>query len=125
MVREGLFVKDPPTLLGSRCRACESYTFPATTRCPYCYCSQPEVVSLPNVGRIYSFTISRIPAPGYVGPVPYGLGLVELEVGIRVTSLLIADPIEQLAVDAPVRLTLLNVGTADEPALSYAYEVVP
>src|SRR6202045_3055942 len=108
MVGEGLFVKDPPTLLGSRCRACESYTFPATTRCPHCYCSQLEVVSLPNVGRIYSFTISRIPAPGYVGPVPYGLGLVELEVGMLVTSLLVADPIEHLAIGVPVRLVLVD-----------------
>ena len=117
-------MNDPPTLLGGRCQMCAFYSFPATTRCPYCHCSHPEVVSLPNVGRIYTFTISRIPAPGYVGPVPYGLGLVELEVGMLVTSLLVADPIEHLAIGVPVRLVLVDVGTTDEPVLSYAYEVV-
>jgi uncharacterized OB-fold protein len=82
-----------------------------------------QVVRLPTVGTVFSYTISRVSAPGYSGPVPYGFGIVELGSDLRVTSLLGADPIDQLRIGARVHFALVDVGTEDEPVLSYMYEM--
>jgi len=71
------------------------------------------------------FANERVPVPGYSGPVPYGLGVVELPDGIRVNSVLIADPLESLSIGARVRFRLLDVGTAQQPLLSFGYELDP
>jgi uncharacterized OB-fold protein len=123
MVGEGLFALDPPTLLSGRCRDCAQSSFPAASCCPYCRGADVDVVPLPTVGTIYSYTISRITAPGYCGPVPYGYGIVEFDTGIRVATLLNADPIEELKIGALVRFALVDVGTAGDPLLSYTYKL--
>jgi hypothetical protein len=123
LVRDGLFTVDPPALLGGCCQACEQYSFPAAARCPHCRGGHVEVRALPTTGTIYSYTIARVRAPGYLGPVPYGYGLVSLDVGIQVASLLGANPIERLSIGARVRFGLVDVGTAEQPLWSYAYEV--
>jgi uncharacterized OB-fold protein len=123
LVDEGLFSVEPPALLGGHCRDCGQMCFPAAARCPFCRAASVAVTPLPTLGTVYSYTISRIPGPGYRGPVPYGFGLVELGSVIRVASLLNADPIERLRIGARVRFALVNVGTADDPLLSYSYEL--
>jgi uncharacterized OB-fold protein len=125
VVQEGLFRLCPPRLLGMCCRACGQVSFPAAMWCPYCRSSELQSRWLSITGLIFSYTIVRVPVPGYTGPVPYGLGVVELPDGIRVNSVLVADPLESLSVGARVRFRLLDVGTAQEPLLSYGYELDP
>jgi uncharacterized OB-fold protein len=78
---------------------------------------------LSTTGTIFSYTIVRVPVPGYTGPVPYGLGIVELPEGIRISSVLVTESLENLSIGAAVRFCLLDVGTANEPLLSYAYKL--
>jgi uncharacterized OB-fold protein len=80
-------------------------------------------VPLATEGAIYSYTIARFAPPGYVGEVPFGVGIVELPDGIRVASTLIAEPLEELRIGAPVTFRLLEVETEDGPALSFAYAI--
>jgi uncharacterized OB-fold protein len=125
VVDERLFRLCPPKLLGTQCEACERVSFPAAQLCPYCRSNDLRTRWLSDSGNIFSYTIVRIPVPGYAGQVPYGLGVVELPDGIRVASVLVADPLEALSVGAPVHFRLVDVGTTDEPLLSYAYELDP
>lgn len=119
----GLLRLCPPRLLGAHCQTCDRVSFPAAQWCPYCRSAELESRWLSTTGTIFSYTIVRIPVPGYTGPVPYGLGVVELPEGIRINSALVADPLEALSIGAPVRFCLLDVGNADEPLLSYGYKL--
>jgi uncharacterized OB-fold protein len=125
VVQDGLFRLCPPRLLGTSCRACGRLSFPAAKWCPHCRSPELESRWLSTTGRIFSYTIVRIPVPGYTGPVPYGLGIVDLPDGIRVNSVLVAERLESLSVGARVRFCLLDVGTAEQPLLSYGYELDP
>jgi uncharacterized OB-fold protein len=79
---------------------------------------------LATEGTVFSYTIVRVPVPGYAGPVPYGLGVVELPDGIRVNTMLVAEPLETLSIGAPVRIRLVQVGTEQNPLLSYGFALV-
>ena len=94
MVRDGLFTDgDAPALLGSRCAACGAHHFPRHDTCPYCAAEGPLPAQLGGAGRLWAWTAVTAAPPGYRGPVPYGVGVVELEEGIRViTHLTVSDP---------------------------------
>jgi uncharacterized OB-fold protein len=123
LVADGLFELSPPRLLGARCVECDRASFPRETRCPHCRSTDLKPLPLSTTGTVFSYTIVRVPVPGYTGPVPYGLGVVELPDGIRVNSTLVAEPLEALRIGVPVRARLVDVGTAQAPLLSYAFEM--
>ncbi len=84
---EGWFRMDPedPRLLGTRCRSCETYFFPAETvycRNPRCGGTEFEEVPLSRRGTLWSFTNNCYPPPApYVAPEPfepYAIAAVEL-----------------------------------------------
>jgi uncharacterized OB-fold protein len=80
-------------LLGSVCDACGRHHFPRAETCPYCGRPGSRPVDLPRTGRLWAWTAVTTPPPGYQGEVPYGFGVVELPVGLRViTRLTEADP---------------------------------
>jgi uncharacterized OB-fold protein len=94
MVREGLFTDgETPALLGSRCAACGAHHFPRHDTCPYCAEEGPLPTQLGDAGLLWAWTAVTAAPPGYQGPVPYGVGVVELPEGIRViTHLTVSDP---------------------------------
>lgn len=94
LVRDGLFTDaDPPALLGSHCAHCGATNFPRTDTCVYCATDAPEPVELSRAGTLWAWTAITAPPPGYLGDVPYGVGVVELPEGVRViTRLTESDP---------------------------------
>jgi hypothetical protein len=105
-----------PALLGSRCRGCGTYAFPAAQRhCgnPDCVAQEFETVELSRRGKIWSYTDARYqPPPPYVAAdpyVPFCLAAVELAAeqlvvmgqvvpGVTVDDLSVGDEVE-LVVD--------------------------
>ena len=99
-VVEGLFIETDagPRLLGTRCTVCGSHYFPRTPRCtnPKCRSDRVEDAMLGPKGKLFSYTVQHYAPPApfrYELPFqPYGVGLVELEQGLRVVGLLKMDP---------------------------------
>lgn len=103
---------DHPALLGSRCRACATVSFPRQQLlCPNPACDSTEFdqVELSRRGRIWSYTDARYqPPPPYVAADPYqpfALAAVELAeeklvvlgqmaTGVTVDDLHIGDEVE-------------------------------
>jgi uncharacterized OB-fold protein len=122
-VREGLFGTDPPALTGGRCTACRSLSFPRRSWCPDCQSTSIEDVALSTTGVVYTCTVVHMAPPGYLGEAPYAYGVVELPEGLRVTSTLLADDLDAIGVGAPVAFELLELGSGEDRALSFAYRV--
>jgi uncharacterized OB-fold protein len=111
-IKEGLFdsFEDGPHLIGSRCRECEEVRFPANPFCPRCCRETTEQIPLSQRGVLYSFTIQRFkPPPPFRGAepfAPYGVGLIELPEGVRVTSVLEESDPERLRVGMEMELLI-------------------
>lgn len=81
---EGLFTwpSDAPRLLGSRCEACGTMTFPTHYGCPKCSSDRMTTVELGTHGTVWTWTSQEfMPPPPYAGPAdfqPYYVGYVEL-----------------------------------------------
>ena len=110
-IREGLFTmpKSPaekPSLLGSKCSACGEAFFPRRTRCANCGAEHLEEIILSRRGKLYNYTVVHNATPGYSGPVPYGIGRVELPEGMAVTAPLTGCDLKNLKIGMPLELVL-------------------
>jgi uncharacterized OB-fold protein len=97
-------------LLGGHCAACSRRHFPASDACPWCGARDPDKVALSTTGTLWSWTAITAPPPGYDGPTPFGVGVVELPAdGLRVvTRLTVADP-TALREGQPVEYCVVDV----------------
>jgi uncharacterized OB-fold protein len=60
---------------------------------------------IPGEGRLYSFTIVRVPPEGLEGDAPYALGIVELTGGARITARVDTKDFDGLEIDGKVVLS--------------------
>lgn len=98
---------DGPRLRGSRCRACGERFFPQRQVCFRCAARELEPVALGPSGELYSFATVHV---GPAGGVPYTLGYVDLDEGIRVLTR-IAPSDQELRPCIPVRLVVAADGS--------------
>ncbi len=90
-------------LKGGKCASCGKLSFPYSAICWHCQSERMETARLARKGKLYSYSVVHAAAKGW--RVPYVLGYVDLEDGIRVLSHIDAEQ-GQLRCDLPVRLAL-------------------
>jgi len=92
LIEEGLFEvpsspSGEPHLIGSKCKICGEVVFPRQMGCPNCCSEGTEEILLGPRGKLYTFTNVNHPVPeGYKGPIPYGVGMVDMPEGVRVEA---------------------------------------
>jgi uncharacterized protein len=86
---------DGVTLVGGWSPTSGRRHFPRFPVCPFTGADDVEPVDLPRTGTVWLHTTVNLAPPGYSGPVPYGLGIVELdgEPMLRVVTRLQGDGI--------------------------------
>ncbi|MCY6379701.1 Zn-ribbon domain-containing OB-fold protein [Hoeflea prorocentri] len=89
-------------LLINRCIPCDAPFFPPRPFCPACGSRDVDVIAASGKGRLYSYVISHLPAPGYEPP--YVVAVVELEEGVRMVSNLLDTPADPDALDLDMAL---------------------
>jgi uncharacterized OB-fold protein len=113
--------EDGVTLLGGWSATSGLRHFPPSPVCPFTGADDVEPVDLPRTGTVWLHTTVTVAPPGYSGPVPYGLGIVELDGDpmLRVVTRLRG---EGLVRGAPVRLGADEVpGPDGEPAITWVF----
>ena len=104
LVEEGLFTipsssSEEPHLIGSQCKVCGEVVFPKQMGCPNCCSEDVGEVLIGPKGKLYSFTNVNHPVPeGYKGPIPFGVGMVDMTEGVRVEAHLTEYDPEKLKV---------------------------
>ncbi|HEX2038213.1 MAG TPA: OB-fold domain-containing protein [Acidimicrobiales bacterium] len=132
-IAEGLFTWEDgeARLLGGRCGACGTVTFPRATSCPRC---AEEVVldePLARRGTLWTWTVQAFPptSPPYTGPMgeafePFAVGYVELPDQVKVEARLVAEP-PALRIGAAMELVLLPVRVDAEGNEVFTFAFAP
>ena len=69
-------------------------------------------------GVLYSYTLVHVPAPGFEDRVPYLIGLVELDEGVRIVANLVGVGADDVRIGMPMRVTWEPLGDGNY----YAFE---
>ena len=105
---------DAPRLIGGRCAACGTVTFPRQHGCPRCGDDRIEEELLARRGTLFTFTTQGfLPKEPYAGPeteatfTGYALGYVELPGQVMVETRLTEPDPEALRIGMPVELVVV------------------
>jgi hypothetical protein len=81
-------------LLVQLCAGCGQHVFYPRALCPHCHGDELTWTQASGQGTVYSLTVVRRPAgPAFADDVPYVIGLIDLEEGVRLLSRLhVSDP---------------------------------
>jgi uncharacterized protein len=118
LVGEGLFVRpkspsEKPHLIGSKCKKCGEVTFPKQPWCANCG-GECEELLLSSGGKLYSFSNVNNPVPeGYKGPIPYGVGSVEVD-GVRIMCNITEPDPAKLKIDMDMELVVGSLFVDDD-----------
>jgi len=130
-IAQGLFewLDDGAHLIGSKCLECGEVTFPTSAFCPQCCRQTTERILLSQRGRLHSFTVQRFkPPPPYKGVdpfQPYGVGVIELPEGLRVTSVLEESDPDRLRVGIEMELVIGSFFSDEEGRDVVGYKFKP
>jgi uncharacterized OB-fold protein len=75
--KNGTFVQ-----MGNKCSKCGKISFPIVELCPFCSSKEGERLPLSTVGKLFSYSITRVPVGPYKPPII--AGYVDLPEGTRV-----------------------------------------
>jgi uncharacterized OB-fold protein len=108
---------DRPALIGSRCTACSTLTFPLALGCPRCGSDELAEELLPTRGTLWTWTSQGfLPKEPYSGPetdadfTPWFIGSVELGGELRVEARLAGVTQEDLEIGMPLEMVLIPYG---------------
>jgi uncharacterized OB-fold protein len=128
-IAEGLFALDgdQPVLIGSRCAACGTVTFPVQASCPRCTSEDVAAHRLATSGTLWTWTSQgfRPKSPPYTGPEEfegYLVGYVELGGEVRVEGILTGLERDAVRIGMPMRTTSLTVpGPDGDERVTFAF----
>jgi uncharacterized protein len=88
------------------CEDCERLTFPPKPFCPHCWSKRIAWVPLSGRGKLYSQTVVHAAPLVFQDEVPYRVGIVDLDEGLRIATRVLADIEPKL--DTAVEIVVLN-----------------
>lgn len=75
-----------------QCTRCGTLRWPATVHCPECLSDTTVWATVSPCGRLWSYTIyRRAMNPAFRDRIPYAVGLIELDAGVRMLGTLDID----------------------------------
>lgn len=90
------------------CEACGKQTFPPRPICPHCWSDKVSWHALSPSGTLYSWTRIHAAPAVFAAESPYAVGIVDLDVGIRLACRLIEVPAGDWKPGTPVEMAVLQ-----------------
>jgi uncharacterized OB-fold protein len=123
---------DEPSLIGGRCAACGSVTFPTPASCARCGSTDVEQHLLPRRGTLWTFTTQEfLPKEPYASGEtletfrPYGVGMVQLGDEVRVEGRLTESDANKLEIGMEMELVVVPFREDPDGAEIMTYAFAP
>jgi len=109
-----------------KCTKCQNISFPQRLVCPECGSQSLEKISLSGKGKIATFTITHVAPEGFGDQVPYAVGIVELDEGIRVMAQITDCELHELKIGDRVVSKFRRIREEGKTGvIQYGYKFVP
>lgn len=113
-------------LEAAKCTKCGKQFFPPRVVCNGCGGREFEKITLPDTGKLLTYTVIRIGPSGFSDQTPYAMGIAEMDGGVRLTAQVADVDLAELKVGMPVRIEFRRIREEGEAGiLCYGYKFVP
>jgi uncharacterized OB-fold protein len=112
-------------LEAGKCEKCGYVAFPPRLVCPECRGRKFSAVKLHDEGKLLSFTVVRVASDKFSREIPFPVGIVELNDGVRITAQIADASPDELQIGQPVRLVFRKIQEDGKAGiLCYGYKAV-
>ncbi|MBC8312838.1 MAG: Zn-ribbon domain-containing OB-fold protein [Candidatus Cloacimonetes bacterium] len=112
-------------LEAAKCKKCGKVFFPPRLICDKCKSEEFEKITLPENGKIVTFTIIRVAPQQFETEVPYAIAIVELENGVRLTTQVVDCNPEKLKIGNEIKLVFRKIQEEGKTGIiKYGYKAV-
>ena len=113
-------------LEAGKCKKCSKIVFPKRLICPECGHREFEQVRLNRQGKLITYTIIHVAPSKFSDQVPYAVGIVELNDGVKLMSQITDFNLNELKTGIPVKIEFRRISEEGEAGiLNYGYKCVP
>jgi uncharacterized OB-fold protein len=113
-------------LEAGKCSSCGKIYYPSRRVCAACGGREFEAVTLPDTGKVITYTVIRVAPSDFTDEVPYALAIVEVEGGVRLMVQLVDVPLENIETGMPVRLEFRKIFQEGKAGIiCYGHKAVP
>ena len=123
-VKDGLFKETPDgiVLVGNKCPNCGGAFFPKAEFCNKCLNTELEEMILSKRGKLYSYTVTRVPVAK--SPVPHAIGMITLPEKVRLTAPLVMGD-QDLKIGAEMEMEITTLWSdVDRDVIGYKFKAV-
>ena len=111
---------------GVKCTESGEIFFPPRLVCPEHKLEDFEKINLATEGKVVTYTVVHVAPPQFRDVVPYGVAIVELTDGARITAMLADCEPGDIKIDMPVRIEFRKIFHEGEAGIiCYGYKCVP
>jgi uncharacterized OB-fold protein len=112
-------------LEAGKCSSCGKIYYPPRLVC-VCGGREFEKVTLPDAGKVVTYTVIRVAPADFTEEVPYALGIVEVEGGARLMAQIVDVLHDEIKIGMPVRLEFRKIYEEGEAGIiCYGHKAVP
>lgn len=113
-------------LEAQKCSKCGHIIYPKRSRCDKCGGVLLEPYTLPEKGKLLTFSIVRSPPSNFVKMAPFVLGIVELEDGTRITTQITDIPVNDVSIGMSLEAVFRKISEdGDSGIIQYAMKFRP
>ncbi|MFD1848769.1 Zn-ribbon domain-containing OB-fold protein [Oceanobacillus bengalensis] len=95
-------------LLIQHCNSCRENIFYPRSICPHCFSEEIQWSKASGNGRIYSYTVVHQAFGPYKEEVPFIVGIIDLDEGVRMMTRIIGER-DQIAIDKQVSVVYQQI----------------
>ena len=113
-------------LEAGKCKNCGTIFFPPRVICSSCQSREFESITLQDKGKLLTYTIIRVPPHQFADQVPYAVGIVELDDGVKLTGQVVDCDFDRLKIGLRLKIEFRKIYQEGEGGvIYYGYKFVP
>jgi len=106
------------SLIGSRCPGCRKYFYPERNICPVCKKTvKIEEVTFSGKGKVFTYTVVRVPPQGFKIYSPYIVAIIELEEGAKITGQVVDCSPDEIKIGMPVESVFRKIRSENDSGI--------
>ncbi len=113
-------------LEAAKCKKCEHISFPARLICPECGHREFENINLKRTGKLLTYTVIHVAPSQFTDQVPYAVGILELDDGVRLMAQIADCPLNELKTGMTLKIEFRRITSEGQAGIiHYGYKCVP
>ena len=91
-------------LMAAKCKSCQTVLLPPKPMCTNCFSDNLEWIRIEGTGKLRSYTIIHVAPEQFQSMVPYIVGIIEFDEGVRLPGIIRDVPAEQIKIGMNLKI---------------------